>query len=107
MSESAASGDADPRPFSDDDTFAVIDDALTALAARRGLSLGEDHATMALLASLIDQAQRFLPEAVTNARLNGTGFATIAALVGTSADKARLRFDPDSPIADGRWPYIY
>jgi hypothetical protein len=23
----------------------------------------------------------------------------------TSPDEARLRFDPGSPVADGRWPY--
>lgn len=51
----------EPAPLSDDDTFAVIDHALTALAARRRLNLGDDHDVMHLLASLIEQAERFLP----------------------------------------------
>ncbi|MBE1603539.1 hypothetical protein HEB94_000387 [Actinopolymorpha pittospori] len=25
--------------------------------------------------------------------------------LATSPDEARLRFDPDSPVADGRWPF--
>lgn len=94
-----------PRPpRSDEDTHDVIDDALTALAARRGLWIGDDHVVIHLLASLIDQAERWLPEFVTIARANGSSWDDIAQLLGTSPDEARLRFDPDSPIADGRWP---
>jgi hypothetical protein len=93
-----------PAPRSDDDTFDVIDDALTALADRRGLWIGDDHVSIHLLASLIDQAERCLPEAVYLARANGTGWDDIARLLGTSPHEAWLRFDPDSPIADGRWP---
>lgn len=107
MTESSASDPARPEPYSDDDTFEIIDDALSALARRRGLFLGDEHATIHLLASLITQAERFLPEAVTNARHNGTGWEQIGHLLGTSADEARIRFDPDSPIADGRWPYNF
>ena len=58
-----------------------------------------------LSASLIDQAERFLPELVTSARLNGHTWHDIAQALATSPDEARLRFDPDSPVADGRWPY--
>jgi hypothetical protein len=57
-----------------------------------------------LLASLIDQALRALPEAVTTARANGASWNDIAILTGTSPEEARLRFDPASPIADGKWP---
>jgi hypothetical protein len=92
-------------PRTDEDTFAVLDDALTALAQRRGAWLGDEHAAIGLLASLIDQALRALPEAVTTARANGTSWDDIAILTGTSPEEARLRFDPDSPIADGRWPW--
>jgi hypothetical protein len=58
-----------------------------------------------LVTSLIDQAERFLPDLVTSARLNGHTWADIARTLATSPDEARLRFDPDSPIADPRWPY--
>jgi hypothetical protein len=42
---------------------------------------------------------------VTSARLNGHTWYDIAQALATSPDEARLRFDPDSPVADGRWPY--
>jgi hypothetical protein len=92
-------------PRTDEDTFAVLDDALAALAGRRGAWLGDEHAVIGLLASLIDQALRALPEAVATARANGASWNDIAILTGISAEEARLRFDPDSPIADGRWPW--
>lgn len=94
-------------PLSDDDTYAVIDDAVTALATRRGAWLGDDKTVIELLASLIDQAERWLPHYVHNARANGANWEDIAQLLGTSPDEARLRFHPESPIADGRWPYNY
>jgi hypothetical protein len=93
-----------PAPQTDQDTYAVIDDALTALAERRHAWLGDDTVLIHLIASLIDQAERLLPEAVTNARAEGHTWTDLATLLGTSPDEARLRFDADSPIADGRWP---
>ena len=92
-------------PRSGDDTYDLIDDALAALAERRGAWLGDDLTTITLLASLIDQAERCLPERVTNARLNGHTWHEIARALATSPDEARLRFDPESPVADPRWPY--
>jgi hypothetical protein len=53
-------------PDSRDDTHDLIDDALAELARRRGAWLGDDITAM----TLIDQAGLFLPEMVTNARLN-------------------------------------
>jgi len=53
-------------PDSRDDTHDLIDDALAELARRRGAWLGDDITAM----TLIDQAERFLPEMVTNARLS-------------------------------------
>lgn len=96
-----------PKPVSDDDSYAVIDDALTALAARRHSNLGDDIEAMALLASLIEQADRWLPEFVANAYENGASWRRNARTLGTSPDEARLRFSPDSPIADTRWPYNF
>ena len=68
-------------PHSGDDTYDLIDHALHQLA------------------------ERFLPEVVTSARLNGHTWHDIAQALATSPDGARRRFDPDSPVADGRWPY--
>ena len=94
-----------PAPTTDPDTYDIIDDALAALAERRNAWLGDDTVMIHLLASLIAQAERCLPQAVTDARAEGHTWTGIAALLGTSPDEAWLRFDPDSPIADPRWPY--
>jgi hypothetical protein len=92
-------------PHSGDDTYDLIDHALHQLAERRGAWLGEDLTAITLTASLIDQAERFLPELVTSARLNGHTWHDIAQTLATSPDETRQRFDPDSPVAEGRWPY--
>jgi len=96
---------ASPGPHSDDDTYDLIDHALAELAERRGAWLGDDLTAITLIASLIEQAERCLPELVTSARLNGHTWEEIATVLATSPDQARLRFGPDSPIADSRWPY--
>jgi hypothetical protein len=97
----------DPGPRSGDDTYDLIGNAPAGLAHRRGVRPGDDLAAITLLAGLIDQAERCLPELVTNARLNGHTWDQIAHALTTSPDEARLRFDPQSPIADPRWPYAH
>ena len=92
-------------PHSGDDTYDLTGHALHQLAERRGAWLGDDLTAITLTASLIDQAERFLPELVTSARLNGHTWHDIAQALATSPDEARRRFDPDFPVADGRWPY--
>jgi hypothetical protein len=94
-------------PRSGDDTYDLIDDALAALAERRGAWPGDDLAAITLIASLIDQAERFLPELVTNARLNGYTWDRISHALATSPEQAQLRYGDQSPIADTRWPYDY
>jgi hypothetical protein len=94
-----------PSPRSGDDTYDLIDNALTTLAQRRRLWLGDDPTAIALVTSLIEQAERFLPQLVHDARANGHTWHEIAQALGTSPDQARLRFDTDSPIADNRWPH--
>jgi hypothetical protein len=96
-----------PGPRSGDDTRDLIDNALAALAERRGAWLGHDITAITLIASLIEQAERFLPEIVTSARLDGHAWDEIACAMGTSPDEARLRFDSDSSVADSRRPYGY
>jgi hypothetical protein len=92
-------------PRSGDDTYDLIDDALAALAERRGAWPGDDLTAITLIASLIDQAERFLPELVTNALLNSHTWGQIAAALATSPGQAQLRYGPQSPVADTRWPY--
>src|SRR5260221_10050901 len=93
-----------PGPRSGDDTH-EIDNALYALAERRGAWLGDDLTAITLIASLVDQAERFLPELVASALLNGHTWHEIAAALATSPEQAQLRYGPQSPIADTRWPY--
>lgn len=91
-------------PRSGEDTFELIDDAVAALAERRGVAVGDDLSVIELIASLIEQAERCLPQLVHDARANGHDWTTIARVLGTGPDDTRLRFGPESPIADGRWP---
>jgi hypothetical protein len=93
----------DPR--TGEDTFDLIDDAVASRSPRRLARLGDDLRTIALVASLIQQAERWLPQLVHDARANDHGWTAIAQALGTNPAEARLRFDPESPIADGRWPY--
>ena len=70
-------------PRSGEDTFDIIDDAVAALAGRRGVWLGDDLSTIALFTSLIQQAERSLPQLVHDARANGQGWTEIARTLGT------------------------
>jgi hypothetical protein len=94
-------------PRSGDDTYDLIDDALHQLAERRGKWLGDPIAAITLLASLIDQAERMLPENVLTARDHGASWHDIATTLATSPEQAELRYSPDSPVADSRWPHDY
>jgi hypothetical protein len=94
-------------PRSGDDTYDLIDDALYQLAERRKAWLGDPLAAITLLASLIDQAERMLPEHVLLARDHGTTWHDIATALATSPEQAELRYSPDSPVADSRWPYDF
>jgi hypothetical protein len=92
-------------PHSGDDTFDLIDDALYQLAERRGKWLGAPLAAITLIASLIDQAERMLPEHVLLALDDDATWHDIATALATSPEQAELRYSPDSPVADSRWPY--
>jgi hypothetical protein len=58
-----------PGPYSGDDTYDLITDALTKLAQRRGAWPGGYLTAITLLASLIDQAGRCLPNLAGGARI--------------------------------------
>jgi len=94
-------------PHSGDDTYDLIDDALYQLAERRKAWLSDPIAALTLIASLIDQAERMLPEHVLEARAHGATWHDIATALATSPEQAELRYSPDSPVADSRWPYDY
>jgi hypothetical protein len=46
-----------------------------------------------------------LPEHVLEARDHGATWHDIATALATSPEQAELRYSPDSPAADTRWPY--
>jgi hypothetical protein len=92
-------------PRSGDDTYDLIDDALYQLAERRGKWLGDPIAAITLLASLTAQAEKMLPEHVLMARDHGATWHDIATALATSPEQAETTYNPDSPIADDRWPY--
>jgi hypothetical protein len=94
-------------PRSGDDTYDLIDNALYQLAERRHRWLGDPVTAITLITSLIDQAQRMIPMLATEARENGASWHDIATALGTSPGQAELRYSPDSPAADCRWPYDY
>lgn len=78
-------------------------DGVAALA--EGVGLGDDLPMIAVIASLVEQAERWVPQLVHDARVDGHGYSEVARALDTNPDEGRLRFDPQSPIADGRWPY--
>ena len=92
-------------PHSDGDTYDLISDALAKLARRRGAWAGHDLTAITLLASLTGQAGRFLPGLAGSARSNGHTWDQTARALATSPEQAHLRYDPQSPIADTRWPH--
>ena len=67
---------------------------------RRGAWLGDHLTAITLIASLIDQAERLLPELVASALLNGHTWHEIAAALATSPEQAQLRYGP--PVPDRR-----
>ena len=81
------------EPLANHDTYDLLDDALTALAQRRGLALGDEHAMIHLIASLIEQAKYCLPAEVATARANGAHWEQIACLLGTNAIEAQLTYN--------------
>jgi len=58
-----------------------------------------------MLASLIDQAGRMIPELASDARRRQASWADIATALGTSPEQAELHYGPRSPVRDTREPY--
>lgn len=93
-----------PAPVSGDDfTFDVVDKAITALGLHRGVWMGDPAMMIHLVASIVEQAERCLPELVADAVDDGRDWDDIGRLLGIDAQRARERFAEDSPVADRRW----
>ena len=93
-----------PGPRTGDDTHDLIDNALAEFAERRDAWLGNDLTAITLITSLIDQAERFLPEMVTSASTDTPGTRLPARSVPAPTRPA-CDSTPNPPVADPRWPY--
>ena len=78
-----------PAPVTGDDSLAILNQAIDALARlRTAYWLGDSAVHLHALASLIAQAQQLLPQAVHNARDQELTWAQIGELLGTTAATA-------------------
>lgn len=91
-------------PHSGADTWDLIENALRQLADRRSRWLGDPLTAITMLASLIDQADRMIPELAADARRQHASWADIATALGTSPDQAELQYSHRSPLRDKRNP---
>jgi len=81
-----------PAPRVDDDSTAVIDEAVEALCQiRTAYWLGDSGVRLHALVSLIAEAQRQLPQAIRDARDQEVTWDEIAQLLNTSPSTARRR----------------
>ena len=92
-------------PHSDADTWDLVESALRQLADRRSRWLGDPLTAITMLASLIDQAGRMIPELAADARKKHASWADIATALGTSPEQAELQYSHRSPLRDKREPY--
>ena len=92
-------------PRSGEDTYDLIDGALYQLAERRKAWLGDPVAAITLLASLIEQAGRMIPDLAADARRKHASWTDIATALGTSPEQAELQYSRRSPVRDTREPY--
>jgi hypothetical protein len=92
-------------PHSDFYTWHLTETALRDLASHRGRWPGDPLTTVTMLASLIEQAERMIPELTAEARRQRASWAVIATALGTSPEQTELRYSPWSPIRDTREPY--
>jgi len=90
---------ADPRrndtatPYTDDDTYTLIDEAAYTLTISRApMSFGDAGAAVSVLVSLAAEAKRRLHDAVADARDQGYTWDQIADRLATSESTARRRY---------------
>ena len=81
-----------PGPRTDDDSCAIVDEAIEMLSrARTAYWLGDSGIRIHAMASLIAEAQRQLPQAIRDARDQELTWDEIAQLLGTSPRTAQRR----------------
>jgi hypothetical protein len=79
-------------PYIDEQTDALVDDAVACLVWLRGAERGDAGATLSALASLVAEAQGRLPDAVADARDRGCTWAEIATRLATTASTVGRRY---------------
>jgi hypothetical protein len=92
-------------PHSGNDTWDLVENALRQLAGRRQRWLGDPLTAITMLASLIEQAGRMIPDLAADARRKRASWTDIATALGTSPEQAELLYSPRSPVRDTREPY--
>jgi hypothetical protein len=92
-------------PHSGNDTWDLVENALRELAGRRQRWPGDPLTAITMLASLIDQAGRMIPELAADARRKHASWTDIATALGTSPEQADLQYSRRSPVRDTREPY--
>lgn len=80
-------------PFTDADSAAVLDEAVRSLLARRApAEIGEAGATLAVLVSIAAEADGRLPDAVADARDQGSTWGAIALRMASTVPAVRHRY---------------
>ncbi len=80
------------HPLLDDETLALVDDAVESLVCLRGSVRGDAGAALSCLASLIAEAHSRLPDAVADARDQDYTWAEVATRLAVTASTARRRY---------------
>jgi hypothetical protein len=80
------------QPYLDEESLAVVGQAVASLACTRGSGPGDAGAVLSSLASLVAEAQSRLPDAVADARDQDYTWAEIAGRLASSAATVRRRY---------------
>jgi hypothetical protein len=80
------------HPHIDEETLALVEEAVESLVCLRGSGPGDAGAALSALASLIAEAQARLPDAVADARERDYTWVEIATRLATTASTARRRY---------------
>jgi hypothetical protein len=80
------------HPYLDEESLALVDEAVESLVCLRGSGRGDAGAVLSCLASLIAEAQGRLPDAVADARDRGYTWVEIAARLAAPPSTVRQRY---------------